>query len=232
MAANVEKLHPQASLDGYVDAVTDGKVFGWAWDRERPTDRLEVTLTADGATVAVGLADQLRTDLAGSGIGDGAHAFALDLPEGTEAEAVTVNVRSATTGAVRTLPTRPAPQLETMPEELQRVTASVHSLQQVQKQTATAVLGVLREIRQNRPGDALQIGQLEEAVADIASGQQALMKRFESIEVFLLRFDTLLRQFDEKLNTPPVADKGPGLQRLMIAGSVVAAGVMVAAVMI
>lgn len=224
MAANVEKLHPRAPLDGNVDAVSDGKVFGWAWDRERPEDRLQVSVGCGGAVVASGLADQPRADLAGSGIGDGAHAFALDLPEGTPETGLTVTVRSPATGAETILPCRPAPQ--TVPEELQRVTASVHSLQQVQKQTASAVLGVLREIRQNRPGDGL-----ENAIAEIAAGQQALMKRFESIEVFLLRFDTLLRQFDEKLNAVPPPDKGSIWRHALVAVALLAVAGGTAAMM-
>lgn len=228
MTANVERLRPQVpALDGCVDAVAGGRVHGWAWDRERPGDRLEVSVSRDGCVIAAGLADQPRPDLAGSGIGDGAHAFALDLPDGTPAEGLTVTVRSPVSGTAQVLAVRPPPQLETMPEELQRVTATVHSLQQVQKQTASAMLGVLREIRQNRPADTL-----EQAVADIAAGQQALMKRFESVEVFLLRFDTLLRQFDEKLNAPPPADRTAEMKRLMIGGGVVAAAAVLAALMV
>lgn len=225
MAANVEKLHLRAPLDGNVDAVTDGKVFGWAWDRDRPGDRLEVSVSHGGALMVKGLADQPRADLAGSGIGDGAHAFALDLPEGTPETGLSVMVRSPATGAETSLPWRPAPQ--TVPEELQRVTASVHSLQQVQKQTASAVLGVLREIRQNRPGDGL-----EPMIAEITAGQQALMKRFESIEVFLLRFDTLLRQFDEKLSAAPPPDRGSLWRHVVVAAALLAVAGGTAALMI
>jgi len=221
VSAQVEKLHPPASLAGHVDAIADGKVHGWAWDREHPADRLEVTVSVGDTVVASGLADQTRSDLVASGIGDGAHAFALALPAGVDGDQVKVTIRCPASGESRELTRRPPPP-ESMPEELQRVSASVHSLQQVQKQTTSAVLGVLREIRQK--GDMQQFGHLEQAVADIQSGQQALMKRFESIEVFLLRFDTLMRQFDEKLNALPSTDSGPLMKRLMLTGAVVALG--------
>lgn len=228
MAANVEKLHPHApALDGCVDAVADGRLYGWAWDRERPDDRLAVEVRKGEAVLAVGIADRPRPDLAASGIGDGAHAFELDLP--TEAgEEVTVTVCSSTTGESLQLVMRQAPQLDDVPEELQRVTATVHNLSLVQKETATAVLGVLKEMRDKR-GSA-QITQLEETVAEIAAGQQALQKRFETVEVFLLRFDTLLRQFDERLNAvPKSAPAEANLRRAVVALSVVAATALVAA---
>ena len=230
MTAQVEKLHPQASLAGHVDAVADGKGHGWAWDRDRPAERLDVTVSVGDTVITSGLADLARPDLAAGGIGDGAHAFALDLPAGIDADAVTVTVRSPASGESRELTRRPAPSPESVPEELQRVSASVHSLQQVQKQTTSAVLGVLREIRQK--GDGQQLNHLEQAVSDVQVGQQALMKRFESIEVFLLRFDTLMRQFDEKLNALPSADKGPVMKRLIVAGAVVGLGAVTVLMMV
>jgi hypothetical protein len=229
MSAQVEKLHPQAALAGHIDAIADGKVYGWAWNREHPGERLTITVAIGDAVVATGLADQSRPDLAASGIGDGAHAFALDLPEGAAAEQVRITAGSPGSGASQVLNPRPAP-LEAVPQELQQVRASVHTLQQVQKQTAHAVMGVLKEMRQK--GDSQQLSQLEQAVADIQSGQQALMKRFETIEVFLLRFDTLMRQFDEKLTVLPRQDRGPALTRLMVTAGVVTAVAITAMMMV
>ncbi len=202
MAANVEILHPRVpALDGYIDAIADGRVYGWAWDRERPGDRLEVQVKLGDAVLVNGAADRPRSDLAASGIGDGAHAFELSLPDGTDMDSIGIVVVSPTTGDSTTLHVRHVPQLDDVPEELQRVTATVHSLSVVQKQTATAILDVLKEMRDTRRGPgASQLAALEEAVAQIAAGQQALQKRFETVEVFLLRFDTLLRQFDEKIS--------------------------------
>lgn len=229
MSAQVEKLHPEPALAGHIDAVADGKVYGWAWDRQHPTDRLSITVHIGTAVVASGLADQARPDLAASGIGDGAHAFAFDLPEGATAEQLHVTAHAPGSGATHTLNPRPAP-LGAVPQELQQVRASVHSLQQVQKQTAHAVMGVLKEMRQK--GEAQQLGQLEQAVAEIQAGQQALMKRFETIEVFLLRFDTLMRQFDDKLNGAPRQDQGPALTRLMVAGGILTALAVAAMMMV
>lgn len=202
MAANVEILHPRLpALDGYIDTVADGRLYGWAWDRERPGDRLEVQVKRGDAVLVKGPADRPRSDLAASGIGDGGHAFELALPDGTDINSISVVVVSPTTGDVSALRLRQVPQLDDVPEELQRVTATVHSLSVVQKQTAGAILEALKEIRDSRRGPgAAQLAALEEAVAQIAAGQQSLQKRFETVEVFLLRFDTLLRQFDEKVS--------------------------------
>jgi hypothetical protein len=54
---------------------------GWAWDPSRPSERLRVDLSVDGKSLwRRRLASSFRGDLLAAGIGDGQHAFSIELP--------------------------------------------------------------------------------------------------------------------------------------------------------
>lgn len=68
-------------MHGHLDACTRLEVSGWAYAPELPVgERLVVVALVDGVGVARGIANRLRADLAPAGIGDGRHAFLLNLP--------------------------------------------------------------------------------------------------------------------------------------------------------
>lgn len=76
--AQPAKVEP---MKGRVDAIDDGRLFGWAFDPSAPTKRLTIRVLLDGKPIAEAAADQERPDLKRSGIGDGAHAFNVMLPQ-------------------------------------------------------------------------------------------------------------------------------------------------------
>ena len=76
--AQPAKIEP---MKGRVDAIDDGRLFGWAFDPSAPTKRLTIRVLLDGKPIAEAAADQERPDLKRSGIGDGAHAFNVMLPQ-------------------------------------------------------------------------------------------------------------------------------------------------------
>ena len=65
---------------GRVEDVSPTKVRGWVWNAREPDARLQVTVIRGDQAVRTGTADIFRKDLLRSGIGDGRHAFAIDLP--------------------------------------------------------------------------------------------------------------------------------------------------------
>jgi glycosyltransferase involved in cell wall biosynthesis len=67
------------ALRGSIDLVSGNAIEGWAWDPERPGSPVSLVVLADGAVVGRCLANRLRPDLADAGIGDGRHAFVLQL---------------------------------------------------------------------------------------------------------------------------------------------------------
>jgi hypothetical protein len=74
----VKRVEP---TKGRVDAIDDGRLFGWAFDPAAPAKRLTIRVLLDGKPIAEAVADKDRPDLKRSGIGDGAHAFDVMLPQ-------------------------------------------------------------------------------------------------------------------------------------------------------
>ncbi|MFO1151920.1 MAG: glycosyltransferase [Alsobacter sp.] len=73
---------PAAACRGYVEAVRDGEVIGWALDCDRPDEPVSVDI-CEGEQVLTRVTARLpRRDLAEAGIGTGAHGFAVRLPKG------------------------------------------------------------------------------------------------------------------------------------------------------
>ena len=58
---------------GRIDAISGGRLYGWAWDRVRPSDHLEVEIRVGDKLVATAFANQPRDDLKANGVGDGCH---------------------------------------------------------------------------------------------------------------------------------------------------------------
>ncbi len=68
-------------MNGRVDAVDMGRIFGWAFDPMAPDQRLTIRVLLDGKVIAEAVADRNRPDLRRNGIGDGKHAFEIALPD-------------------------------------------------------------------------------------------------------------------------------------------------------
>ena len=80
-------------LTGYIDAVSEGHVRGWAYDRTRPRQRLALDIYVAHHRVGVARAGLFRQDLANAGIGDGYCGFTFELPDkSVSPETVSVKV--------------------------------------------------------------------------------------------------------------------------------------------
>ena len=67
-------------LRGYVDAIQDSRVIGWAWDHASKGKRVQVEVFSAGNQIGSIRADRFRKDLLDSGIGDGQYGFEFELP--------------------------------------------------------------------------------------------------------------------------------------------------------
>ncbi len=74
-------------MNGRVDAIDQGRIFGWAFDPMAPEQRLTIRVLLDGKVIAEAVADRNRPDLRRNGIGDGKHAFEIALPDPVQARA-------------------------------------------------------------------------------------------------------------------------------------------------
>ena len=215
-----------AAIVGHIDAVQGDRIFGWAWDGNHPTDRLEVELRLerDGGppqTLARVLADRMRADLAGGGIGDGAHAFEAELifPEGSDPSRVVAVVCAPATGETATF-VQPNPEDQRLDQRLdrllgphlRRIDERIDALRRDQRQIAAAQQTVGRLLRD--AGDGVAALRTDAARAETASGERTdalaealrdLTERVGGLEVFLMRMDQTLRGMDNGL-----AEKGGG----------------------
>jgi glycosyltransferase involved in cell wall biosynthesis len=67
-------------LHGHIDVATRTLIEGWVWDPQTPDDRIKLTLLENGRELVRAIADRDRPSLIQAGIGDGRHAFRLDIP--------------------------------------------------------------------------------------------------------------------------------------------------------
>ena len=88
-------------LLGHLDLCDGSRITGWAQDLAHPNGPVCLDIVVDGVVVALAYAETYRADLQVAGIGDGCHAFDLELPGALAAEiAHTVEVRRSADGAV------------------------------------------------------------------------------------------------------------------------------------
>ena len=80
-ALAVKETEAPSQIQGRLDAIEGRRLFGWVWDRAYPSERLLVRILLEGRMVVSATADLPRVDLRRNGIGDGGHAFEVELPE-------------------------------------------------------------------------------------------------------------------------------------------------------
>jgi len=198
---------PAPKLQGRVDALENGHLHGWAWDASNPTDRMTIHVFHDGARILSKVAEAARVDLRRNGIGDGGYAFDIELPQAVAAapDGLSVVAESPQDGTQLKLP-RPSAEeraaeaavalpLSLVMEKLDRLIA-------VQRQSAIGqrdATVLLRETAQRIDTLASTEGELGEAMGILKGGQGDLAQRVKELEVFLIRFDTTLKGFDDRL---------------------------------
>lgn len=94
---------PNPAYDGHLDCLVGTVLYGWCWKRSSG-DRVPLRLDLDHRDAGRAVASQFRDDLYASAIGDGWHAFAIDLNgQGADVREDTV-VRVSTEDSVFVLP--------------------------------------------------------------------------------------------------------------------------------
>jgi len=91
---------PSPPLAGHIDHADRHSLTGWAMDPARPGEPVELELVLDGEVVGRFPADKHRADLEQAGLGDGRHAFLVQIPGGLSPHADrTLELRRAGDGA-------------------------------------------------------------------------------------------------------------------------------------
>lgn len=186
-----------AQIQGYVDAVEADRIYGWAWNTSDPSERLSVEIRQGDQLVVRLEANQPRPDLVANGIGDGRYAFVANIPAIAEIDrASPLTVLAITADGTTSI-------------ELKRQSGAT-----APAAVSAAVLGEIRARDQRLQGQLKQLvsvakerGGLDQTLNERVA--QSLDKldttlpdvehRLEAMEVFQLRFDTLLQGIDKRL---------------------------------
>lgn len=189
-------------LKGRVDAIDQGRVFGWAFDPETPEKRLAIRVLLDGKVIAEALADRNRPDLKRNGIGDGNHAFEIALPEMASARSGELVVLAAT-GKGGELPLRvPKPDEQAaealIAAPLAKVLDKLDVLMAAQRQLQVSQRSALRSKVDD--GDEAENSGLAAISDDVANLRGEITQRLTDLDVHLMRLDGVIAGMEKSLN--------------------------------
>jgi hypothetical protein len=221
-----EEAGTAPSVVGYVDAIVDGRVYGWAYDRTRPGARIAVRVEHEGDLLAAFIADRAREDLVAGGVGDGRHAFEAELPQGVAAGPLRVLAVAPETGICVELPLRGSPgavaaPAGTAPEDLRDAVRAVAHAQRVLHRHVQSLAKSVDELSQGGT-PAAGLSGADQAPDDLAG-------RVAALEAAVLRIDGLIEATSAKLKvTGPV--QSDRLARFYAIGAALLSVIAVAAV--
>jgi hypothetical protein len=75
-----DKLEASGACDGRLEGISEESITGWAWNRSKPETTLELEVYDGNSHLGTVLANQVRSDLACAGIGNGKHGFKFSTP--------------------------------------------------------------------------------------------------------------------------------------------------------
>ena len=188
-----------AELRGHLDALNNGRVFGWVWCPSRPQHRLEVSIFIGDTPIAKLVADKPRIDLRRNGIGDGAHAFDVELPEsatepGNDLRVVAIHPEGGPDLVLRIRPDAERAMEVTFAAAFGTALDRLETAIVAQRRVQNEHTGALRELTGAE-------GVLQADVRALHDGQETIAARLGELEVFLIRFDTAMSLFQDRLDT-------------------------------
>lgn len=184
-------------IQGYIDAIEPDRVYGWAWNTTEPSERLTIEIK-QGAELIVRLeANQPRPDLVTNGIGDGRYAFVANIPaigEIDRASPITVVATTADGSSAVELKRQNAPAVPTS------VSAVVLGEIRARDQRLQGQLKQLVSVAKERGGlDQNLNDRLVQSLDRLDAVLPEVDHRIEAMEVFQVRFDTILQGYDKRL---------------------------------
>lgn len=180
-------------MNGRVDAIDQGRLFGWAFDPGAPDRRLTIRVLLDGGVIAEALADRIRPDLKRNGIGDGSHAFEIALPEAAASRAADLIVTALDGRGVEQELRVPRPDEQAaealIAAPLTKVLDKLDVLMAAQRQLQVSQRSFLRT----------QIGESGEGEA-VASLRSDITGRLNDLDVHLMRLDGVVAAMEKNLS--------------------------------
>ena len=188
MSASLREA-PAPTVTGYVEAMTATAALGWAWT-QGDAEPLTVELRLAEQVVAEAVADELREDLARSGIGSGRHAFTLPVPESFQPRLAELRVYARTKEG-KLVPLGAPPAEDGVAERLANLQRGLEM-----------VVGSQRLLHRN-----LQAALLKQEgttpLTGTAATQTALQESIATLEIFVARLEQSLAAHPAPTQAPP-----------------------------
>lgn len=212
-------LSTAVKYEGFVDAIENGVVFGWAWNPDEPEERIEVDILHSGVLLATVQAGNYRADLMNMDLGDGNHSFEYQLPQAlNDASAAEFAVQYAgtkfplprVTGDVRRLVQRSQP-ARGESEIIAALEERISSQDEVIADMTVMLRGLIVHLRTEK-SNLPTIG--NESAPDDARITRELLEeqanRLVSMETYLTNFGKSLRDISEKQSDAPSSGEKRG----------------------
>jgi hypothetical protein len=180
-------------LTGRVDELVDGLIFGWAFNDEQPNEHLLIRVMKGAQVIAGGVANLARPDLAEVGVGDGDHAFRINVPPNiTSFTGLMIVAQSQKSGEVPLpIATNDERKFDEMFETFSARYEDVLVTFKEEVDAIKARCDALEGAPQASPGHAAEIP------GDLAQRLSRLESRLEAAEVFFVRIDETVRKLVE-----------------------------------
>ncbi|WEX90714.1 hypothetical protein PZN02_004273 [Sinorhizobium garamanticum] len=188
-------------MSGRVDAIDQGRVFGWAFDPATPNERLTIRVLLDGSVIAEAVADRNRPDLKRNGIGDGSHAFEIALPEAAAVRAAELVVTALDGRGTEQRLRVPRPDEQAaealIAAPLTKVLDKLDVLMAAQRQLQVSQRSLLRT--QNDEGGEAETQGLTAIGDAVASLRSDVAQRLDDLDVHLMRLDGVVAAMEKNL---------------------------------
>jgi hypothetical protein len=194
-----------AQIEGYIDAIEAGRVYGWAWDRSAPAERLSVEVCHGDKTLIRVIADQPRPDLAANGIGDGKYAFVADIDPAVAANS---DGRLRVVAGINGQECSVVLRRQGVPEEPPANTAILGEIRARDQRLQGQLKQLLAAANERRGIDQNLVVRLRESLGKLDGVVGSVDQRLEAIEVFQVRFETLLRDYEGRVKTAEMRSGG------------------------
>lgn len=194
------------SLQGFIDAIERRVVYGWAWNPQRPDERIQVDILHGEHHLATVTAEQFRSDLVDLEIGDGHHAFEFTLPDTLAGDVHSSEIEVRFADSVVPLPrmkVRPEPR--SRPDGASRPEAEVVAAlqariamqEQVIADMSNLLKGLVERFRDLPAVDRGHepAGERPEVMAELEKQTTVL----QGLEVYMVTFGQSLRDVAERL---------------------------------
>lgn len=190
-------------MNGRVDAIDMGRIFGWAFDPVAPEQRLTIRVLLDGKVIAEAVADRNRPDLRRNGIGDGKHAFEIALPDSVQARAnelVVVALNGSGSEQALRVPQPDEQAAEALiAAPLAKVLDKLDVLMAAQRQLQVSQRSLQRtpEIDADKT-ETVGLTEIGSAVEGLGTD---INQRLNDLDVHLMRLDGVVAGMEKSLNT-------------------------------